>query len=49
MKKNKLSLEKFRISKLDNPSKILGGDVDDGGATKLGVKCVDKSAKWVKC
>jgi hypothetical protein len=46
MKKNKLSLEKFRISKLDNPSKILGGYADDG-YTKIKQICADKSKKWV--
>jgi len=32
MKKNKLSIEKFRIAKLNNPSKIHGGTgIEDGG------------------
>jgi hypothetical protein len=47
MKNNKLSLEKFRISKLNNPSKILGGNVDDIGETGKG-KCVAGSAFIVK-
>jgi hypothetical protein len=34
MKKTKLNIEKFRISKLTNPSKIFGGD--DQGETILG-------------
>lgn len=33
MKNNKLKLEKFRVTKLNNPSLINGGDAgkDDGG------------------
>ena len=30
MKKSKLSIEKFRISQLSNPSKILGGNPTPG-------------------
>ena len=30
MKKTKLSLEKFRVAKLNNPRKIFGGDGTEG-------------------
>ena len=47
MKKNKLSLEKFRISKLNNPSKILGGNDYNFGETGKG-KCIAGSAIILK-
>lgn len=48
MKKNKLTLDKFRIAKLNNSSKIIGGTgIDDGGETKLKMKCIEQSKKWV--
>lgn len=48
MKKNKLSIEKFRIAKLNNPSKIYGGSGIDDGGTGTGDKevkeiCIAKS------
>ncbi len=47
MKNNKLNLEKFRIAKLNNPSKILGGNGGDAGETGKG-KCVKGSLLIVK-
>lgn len=49
MKKQKLTLEKFTVLKLKNPSKILGGnDGTDGGETGKGNKCYLGSAVFVK-
>jgi hypothetical protein len=44
MKKSKLSIEKFTIAKLNNPSRIVGGDGDDQGETGKKSKCVGGSA-----
>ncbi len=44
MKKKKLTLEKFTIAKLNNPSKIFGGnEATDGGETGKGDKCIQLS------
>lgn len=47
MKKSKLSLEKFTVAKLNNPSKIVGGNGgdngDDNGETGKKSKCVGGS------
>ena len=40
MKKSKLSLEKFTIAKLNNQSKIVGGDGGDQGETGKKSRCV---------
>ena len=48
MKKNKLSLEKFTVAKLSNPSEIKGGDPTDNGETEETYECVEMSTKWVK-
>lgn len=49
MKKNKLKLDKFSISKLSNPSRIVGGtgDTNDGGDTKLKMLCIKQSKEFV--
>jgi len=46
MNKKKLSIKKFTISKLSNPSKIVGGG--DDGETGKRFKCVDLSKRWVE-
>ena len=46
----KLSLDKFKILKLSNPSKIIGGNTGEPGETshtKPGWKCEDESENWV--
>jgi hypothetical protein len=49
MKNKKLSLEKFKIAKLNNQASIFGGNIDDdGGLTKTKPKCIENSTKWVK-
>jgi hypothetical protein len=46
MKKSKLSLEKFRVSKLSNLSNVVGGtDVGGGGTT--GTQTDDEKVKLV--
>ena len=47
MKKNKLSLEKFKIAKLNNPSKIIGGNIVDNGETGKG-KCIKGTREFIK-
>jgi len=48
MAQKKLKLDKFRISKLTNPSKIRGGVDPDNGDTGVTYYCIETSLKWVK-
>lgn len=48
MKKNKLNLEKYTITKLSNLSKIRGGGPTDNGETEETFVCIELSTLWVK-
>lgn len=44
LKKEKLGIKKFQISKIENPQKIIGGNAIDGGPIKTSPTLGDEDA-----